>query len=91
MLRNMSSVSAGGEPASELAVVRELTANHKWKLLAVTTTLFWFVLGYLTDLVVDWDLAGGVTAAFAFVWLFNLVFVAVFLHIIKVATRWAEQ
>lgn len=91
VVRNMSSVSAGGGGTAELAAVREFTADHKWKLFAVTTTLFWFVLGYLIDLVVDWDLAGGVTAAFAFVWLFNLVFVAVFLHIIKVATRWAEQ
>jgi hypothetical protein len=87
----MSSVSAGSERATGAVRARRLASEHKWKLIVTGTTLFWFVWGYLLDLVFDWDLAGGVTAAFAFVWLFNVVFVVVFLQIIKLSTRWAER
>lgn len=87
----MSNVSARGRNALSWSLVPDFVITHRWKFLAIGSTLFWVIWGLLLDTVAGWDLAGGITAAFAVVWLFNLIFVTVFLQFIKVATRWAER
>lgn len=87
----MSSVSARSRDALGWSLFPDFVINHRWKFLAIGSTLFWIVWGSFLDVVVGWNLAGGITAAFAGVWLFNVLFIAAFLQFIKYATRWAER
>lgn len=69
----------------------EVARDHKWFVFAVLSTIFWPIWAYVLGPVLGWKVAGGVTAAFTVIWVFNLVYVWVFIKVIIFAIEYAES
>lgn len=85
----MSSVNDQQGSVFDFTRTREFLDEHFWNAIWVSTTVFFIVVAFILD-ATGWHTAGGVTMAFVFLWILNILAVKIFFRALMKAVAYAE-
>lgn len=85
----MSSVTNQQGSVFDTTRIREFVDEHFWNTIWVSSTVFFIVVAFILD-AAGWPTAGGVTMAFVFLWVLNILAVKIFFRALMKAVAYAE-